>query len=200
MSNKLERIGILGGTFNPVHKGHLQMARESQEKLQLDKIIFIPASVPPLKEGQITAYASRRKWLAKAIAGEATWEISDIEQQRQGKSYTYDTLVVLQEMYPQAELYFLTGADSLTTLTDWYKWQEILDLCYFVITTRPGYELVMAEEIKQREAKAKKGILLLPIDALPISSTEIRTALQQGENIEHFIPSEIIDEVKQAWQ
>ena len=88
--SKREKIGILGGTFNPVHKGHLQMARESQEKLQLDKIIFIPAAIPPLKEGQITAYASRRKWLAKAIAGEASWEISDIEQQRQGKSYTYD--------------------------------------------------------------------------------------------------------------
>lgn len=198
--SKTEKIGILGGTFNPVHKGHLQMAKESQVKLGLDKVIFIPAAVPPLKPGEITAYAQRREWLAQAIAGQDTWEISDIEEQRQGKSYTYDTLLVLQEMYPQAELYFLTGADSLTTLVKWHKWQDILDLCYFVITTRPGYELVIQEEIRQVNAAAEKGILLLPIEALPISSTEIRAALQQGQNVEKYLPSEIIDEVKQAWQ
>lgn len=198
--SKQEKIGILGGTFNPVHKGHLQMARECQAKLGLDKVIFIPASVPPLKSGNITDYNKRREWLSQVTAGEAAWEISDIEQERQGKSYTYDTLLVLQEMYPQAELYFLTGADSLTTLTAWFRWQDILDLCYFVITTRPGYEMIMSEEIRQVNAEARKGILLLPIEALPISSTEIREALQQRKDIEKYIPAEIIDEVKQAWQ
>lgn len=196
----MNKIGILGGTFDPVHFGHLRLAQESQRQLGLEKIIFIPSAHPPHKLGVITDYERRRHWLNKVIANNRDWEISDLEQQRPGKSYTYDTLLELRGLYPSAQLYFLTGADSLVALGGWYRWQDILDLCYFVVTNRPGHKQEIPVDVCQVNEQAKMGIVCLEIDALPISSTEVREQLRAHMPMEQFIPPEIIDEVKQKWQ
>lgn len=196
----MSRVGILGGTFDPVHNGHLRLAEEAEQRLSLDKIYFIPAAVPPHKQGHITTYQKRRHWLEQVIAGHDHWEISDLEQQRGGKSYTYDTLMELRRRASEDVFYFLTGADSLEALTTWHRWQDILELCYFVVTTRPGHPLMMAPEIAAENKKHQKGIIQLEIAALPISSTEIRQLVAEGGALEPLVPSEIIEEVREAWQ
>ena len=192
----MRKIGLLGGTFHPVHMGHLRLAEACQKQLQLEEIWFIPAALPPHKDGQIASYEQRRKWLEQTLNGKTGYRILDIEQEREGKSYTYDTLRELCSREPDCEFYFLTGADSLEKLDTWHRWEDILDMCHFVATTRPGFAGVIPDIIAA-EAKRRKGeILFLEIDALNISSTEIRERVVLGKNLESLIPSEIIDEVK----
>ena len=109
----MRKIGLLGGTFDPVHFGHLRLAEACREALQLEEIWFIPAALPPHKDWRVSPYAKRRRWLEQALAGKAWCRILDIEQQRKGKSYTYHTLKALHKQEPDCEFYFLTGADSL---------------------------------------------------------------------------------------
>ena len=142
------KIGLLGGTFDPVHLGHVRMAEACKAQLGLDEIWWIPASVPPHKTRQTTPYDKRREWIAKTIEGKAGHRILDIEKEREGKSYTYHTLQELHKREPDCQFYFLTGADSLDGLHTWYHWEDILDLCTFVVTTRPGYDMEISEEVQ----------------------------------------------------
>lgn len=194
----MRRIGLLGGTFDPVHYGHLRLAEQCREKLQLEEIWFIPAYHPPHKDWRISPYADRRRWLAEALAGYSWCRILDIEQQRQGKSYTYHTLKALHKQAPNCEFYFLTGADSLTYLDTWYHWEDILDLCHFVATSRPGYGIAIPEKLKKESKKHKGGILCLEIDALNISSTKVREQIALGQEIAQLVPNQIIDEVRKS--
>ncbi|MBP3624473.1 MAG: nicotinate (nicotinamide) nucleotide adenylyltransferase, partial [Peptococcaceae bacterium] len=148
-ANKTKRkIGLLGGTFDPVHFGHIRMAEACKAQLALDEIWWIPASVPPHKTRQTTPYDKRRAWVEQAISGKTGHYILDIEKEREGKSYTYHTLLELHEREIDCQFYFLTGADSLEGLTTWYHWEDILDLCVFVVTTRPGYALEFSDDIR----------------------------------------------------
>lgn len=192
----MRKIGLLGGTFHPVHLGHLRLAEACRKQLQLEEIWFIPAALPPHKDGQFASYGQRREWLEQALNGTAGYRILDIEQEREGKSYTYDTLRELCSREPDCEFYFLTGADSLEKLDTWYRWEDILDMCHFVATTRPGFGGVIPDNIAAEAARRKGEILFLEIDALNISSTEIRERVVLGKSLDALIPAEIIDEVK----
>lgn len=192
----MKKIGILGGTFHPVHLGHLRMAEACLEKLQLEEIWFIPAAMPPHKDGQFASYEQRRKWLEQALHGRKEYRILNIEQEREGKSYTYDTLKELCKREPACDFYFLTGADSLEKLDTWHRWEDILDMCHFVATTRPGFAGTVPEKLAAEAAKRKGEILFLEIDALDISSTEIRERVVLGKCLDELIPAEIVDEVK----
>lgn len=194
------KIGLLGGTFDPVHFGHLRMAEACKEKLCLDEVWWIPASVPPHKNRQTTPYEKRRAWIAQALEGKIGHRILDVEKEREGKSYTYDTLLELHRREPGCQFYFLTGADSLDGLNTWYRWENILDLCVFVVTTRPGYDLEIPDEIASVAQKTKGGILCVEIDALQISSTEVRERVARGQSIEDLVPAALINEVKERME
>lgn len=194
------KIGLLGGTFDPVHFGHLRMAEACKEKLCLDEVWWIPASVPPHKNRQTTPYEKRRAWIAQALEGKIGHRILDVEKEREGKSYTYDTLLELHRREPDCQFYFLTGADSLDGLNTWYRWENILDLCVFVVTTRPGYDLEIPDEIASVAQKTKGGILCVEIDALQISSTEVRERVARGQSIEDLVPAALINEVKERME
>lgn len=196
----VKKIGLLGGTFDPVHLGHVRMAEACKAQLGLDEIWWIPASVPPHKTRQTTPYDIRRAWLSKVIDGKDGYRILDIEREREGKSYTYHTLLELHKRETNCQFYFLTGADSLEQLHTWYHWEEILELCTFVATTRPGYDLKIAEDVLAVAEKSKGGILCVEIDALDVSSTEVRERVARCQSIEAMIPAEIIKEVNNSME
>lgn len=196
----MRKIGLLGGTFDPVHFGHLRLADACRQALQLEEIWFIPAALPPHKDWRVSPYAKRRRWLEQALVGKDWCRILDIEQQRTGKSYTYHTLKALHKQEPDCEFYFLTGADSLEKLDTWYHWEEILDLCHFVATSRPGYGSQIPERLKKEAKKRKGGLLCIEIDALNISSTEVREQIALRRDISQLVPAEIIDEVKDSME
>lgn len=176
------KIGILGGTFNPIHIGHLILAEEAREKLGLDKIIFVPAYLPPHKDTMNIAPAKVRLDLVKlAIAGNKSFGVSDLEIRRDGRSYTIDTLKELKKAYPQDELYFIIGSDLLKYLEEWKDLDEIIKMIKFIAATRPGYPL----------EKIPSYITTLPIRAVDISGFEIRQAIKEGKSFRYLVPEAV---------
>lgn len=191
------KLGILGGTFDPVHNGHLALAEAVMRDLELDELLFIPAPTPPHKEGRaITPFAQRYDMVQLAIDGRPHFWLSDMEAKRAGKSYTYDTLTAISAQAPAYELYFLTGADALEGFTHWYRWQEILDLCTLVVTTRPGFAFSMPEELAAEARRRQKGVLLLEKDEVDISATKLREAITLGVAWQQWVPEAVADYIQ----
>lgn len=159
------RIGIFGGSFNPVHEGHLRLALEAVSELNLKKVIFVPARQQPLKKAEVLSSGRRLVSLKKAIARFPFFEISTCELRRGGISYTVDTLRFFKKKFgPQTQLYFLAGGDALKTLSRWKSLRKILGLCRFAVFSRPGFG----------RTAPSQNILYVPMEAADISSTEIR--------------------------
>src|SRR6058998_1545633 len=134
------RIGILGGTFNPIHVGHLLIAQDAMEAARLDRVLFIPSATPPHKPLAGNVSAAHRLRMAKlAIAGDKRFAVDDLEIRRGGKSYSVDTLRELKRRYRRAEFYFIIGADSLSELHLWKDARRLVKLCRFIAVNRPGY-------------------------------------------------------------
>ncbi len=172
------KIGILGGTFNPVHIGHLILAEEAREKLGLDKMIFVPAYLPPHKDNSDIAPANDRLSMVKiAIKANKFFQASDVEIKRDGRSYTIDTIREFKKVYPHDELYFIIGSDLLKYLDDWKDLQEIIRIVKFVAATRPGYPL----------EKIPSHISTIPIRAVDISGFEIRNAIKENKSFRYLV-------------
>ena len=186
------KIGILGGTFDPIHNGHLWSAQSICDMLALAQVIFIPAYIPPHKIGQKYAPAQDRYAMtALAVQKFPKFTVSDMEIQRNQVSYTYDTIVELHKKYPQAELYFLIGADTVTQLHKWHRIKELLQLVTFVAADRPGYHKVLQEAEKQLGIIARERIMLLNTPEHNISSTEIRARIKAGNSLDTLVPEEV---------
>ncbi len=178
------KIGILGGTFNPVHIGHLILAEEVREKLALDKIIFIPTALPPHKDNLgIAQAADRLKMLKLAIKGNKFFGVSDIEIKRQGRSYTIDTLKELKNKFNQDNLYFIIGSDLLKYLNEWKDLGEINKMVDFVVATRPGYPL---EQIPAY-------IHTLAIRAVDVSGFEVRQCVKENKSFRYLVTDKVFD-------
>ncbi|MBI4972849.1 MAG: nicotinate-nucleotide adenylyltransferase [Candidatus Omnitrophica bacterium] len=172
------KIGILGGTFNPIHLGHLILAEEVREKLDLERIIFVPAYLPPHKDNTEIAPAKDRFAMVKlAIKENKYFCVSDIEIKRDGRSYTIDTLNEFKRRYPQDELYFIIGSDLLKYLDEWKDLSEIIKMVKFVVATRPGYPL----------EKIPTYISTIPIRAVDISAFEIRQASKEKRSFRYLV-------------
>jgi len=181
------KIGILGGTFNPVHIGHLILAEEAKEKLGLDKIIFIPTALPPHKDNLNIAPASDRlKMLKLAVKGNKNFMVSDIEIKRNGRSYTIDTLRELKGKYSHDELYFIIGSDLLKYLNEWKDLNEIIKMVKFVAATRPGFPL---EQIPNY-------IKTLAIRAVDVSGFSVRGCVQENKSFRYLVPEKVFDYIK----
>jgi nicotinate-nucleotide adenylyltransferase len=178
------KIGILGGTFNPIHIGHLILADEVREKLNLDKIIFIPTYIPPHKQNSNVAAALERLRMVKlAIRGNSHFGVSDIEIKRKGPSYTVDTVKALKKKSPGHVFYFIAGSDLLKYLDEWKDFSELLALVKFIVATRPGYPL---EEIPSYVKR-------VGIRAVDVSAFEIRQRIKEGKSFRYLVPEPVFE-------
>ena len=184
------RIGILGGTFDPIHKGHLALAHAALKQLRLDRVFFVPAYRHPLrqKESFVSASPKARLQMVKlAVRGNPKFKVSDCELKRKGVSYTVDTLRFFRRRYPKPhELFFVTGGDWGKRLDQWKDIRIIFSLAHFVVAKRPGFDI----------RKLPEGIQALDFRPLKISSTQIRRQLLKGKSLEPFIPKIVVHYIK----
>jgi nicotinate-nucleotide adenylyltransferase len=194
-----KKLGIMGGTFDPIHNGHLLIAEHVQRELGLDKVLFIPAFVAPHKIGEEFARAEDRYHMTElAIAGHKNFFVSDMELKRQGISYTYDTLCALSEQYgSEYELYFIIGADSVGELGAWHNIRGIMNLCTFVAATRPGFVPPPEAVQKLYNDKDEPAIIWVSNKDIAISSTDIRARVQQKLDIKDLVPSAVAEYILQ---
>lgn len=193
----MKKYGIIGGTFNPIHNAHIYIAYEAMRQLNLDKVIFMVAGVPPHKLNKEIVEATARLDMVKlAIQDYKEFEASDYEIQKKGLSYTYETLETLKTK--DVELFFITGADCLLNIEKWKNPQRILNSAKFVVFNRGGYNLENLNNQKSYiEKKYKTNILFLNIINLEISSSIIRNRIKSKERVDFFIPSSVLSYIKQ---
>lgn len=189
----MKKIGIIGGTFNPIHLAHLYIAYEAKCQLNLDKVIFMPAGSPPHKKNEdILEAPLRYKMVLEAIKKYEDFEISNYEIEKEGFSYTYETL----ENFKSEDniLYFITGADCLINIEKWKNPDRIFKTSKLVVFNRPGYDKESLKLQKNEiEKKYNTSINFLDIMDLEISSTMIRDRIREGKKIDFFIPKEVLD-------
>jgi nicotinate-nucleotide adenylyltransferase len=185
--------GIFGGTFDPIHNGHLYIAHEALHRLALDSILFMPAGNPPLKTGRKKTDASIRYELVKmAIRREKRFSLSSYEIEEKGVSYTYKTLDHFKAIEPETEWYFITGADCLVSLNLWKNVERILEACKLVVFNRPGFakEDILLQK-KKVEEHYKKEIIFLDLNLFDISSTAIKHMIKQGRDASYLLPESV---------
>jgi nicotinate-nucleotide adenylyltransferase len=183
------RIGVIGGTFDPIHLGHMLVAEEASARLELDRVLFVPAGAPPHKIGhRITDPEIRLEMVRLAISDHACFGVSRIDVDRRGPSYTVDTIRLLRDEWGMdAEIFFLIGADSLVDLPIWHQPERLLRLCQVVALRRPGYEVDL-DELDRLLPGAALLVRMLDIPVLDISSTKIRQRVRQGQSIRGLVP------------
>src|SRR5690606_12594384 len=200
------RVGLLGGTFDPIHHGHLAAARAAQQALDLDLIRFVPAAQPPHRPDTPRASGYHRlEMIRRAIAPVAGWEVSDLELRREGPSYTFDTLTALhRDGLSPLQIFFITGADAFAEIETWYRFPDVLDLANFVVVTRPGMSLVeLRGRLPQLRSRMRlpvgrahseitrtneTTIFLVDAPTPDVSSTEIRRMIGRGEPVMGMVP------------
>ena len=183
------KIGLLGGTFNPIHTGHLVLGQECWHKLGLDKVVFVPAYLPPHKEveGGVSA-ADRLNMVRLALEGNGKFEISTYEIDKGGASYTVDTLRHFRGIYGEkAQLFFLTGADSAESLSMWKDPDEILSLATFVIASRPGWG---------EESPYHDRVTRIAMPQIEISSSDVRRRIAEKEPIDYIVPAAVVSYIR----
>ncbi len=191
---KPERIGVFGGSFDPVHMGHLTIAQDAVEQLELNRLIFVPAAVPPHKQGKTLVEGRHRlEMLQLATESNLSFEVSDMELQRGGISYTFDTMRQIQFEHPGEELFFIIGLDSLVELHLWRNIEPLLEMCTVVPFARGGEDSAkIAQQIQLSNVwKTKLLERLIRIHEIEISASEIRMRLAEGLSIRYLVPPEV---------
>lgn len=198
MSHNRQRIGIMGGTFDPIHIGHLVAAEEARAQFELDKVIFMPAGAPAFKEKkQVTAAHHRFMMAQLATISNPHFEVSDLEIKRPGTTYTVDTMREMKKLYPDAHLYFITGADAVFEIIGWKNSAELADLVTFIATTRPGYDLERAKQ-RHRDSLINFEIAWIEVPALSVSSTDLRARLREGRSVRYLIPRPVLGYIRKT--
>ncbi len=202
------KIGIFGGTFDPIHWGHLRSAEEVGETYRLDRVYFIPASIPPHKPGQTTTPApDRLRMVRLAVAGNPRFAVSTVELARPGLSYSVDTIRQFAgKMQKRDALYFIIGLDAFREIGTWKNYQEIFALCNFIVTSRPGsresdplkgtgvaVKKLFCYDLRRKNYRHRSGtrIYFIELTDIAISASEIRALVRQGKSIRYLVPSSV---------
>jgi len=206
------RWGLFGGTFDPIHVGHLRCAEEVREMFRLDQVIFIPAARPPHKsEVAVTPFVHRVKMISLAISDNPFFTLSEVENLRTGKSYSIETVRYFLDTVPSGtKLFFIVGQDTFAEITTWKDWEQLLFLCDFVVMTRGGriekgfYEILPPPFTRRYYYDAAidgylgpsgKAIFFRRVSLLDVSSTEIRSLLEAGRSVRYLIPDTVLEYV-----
>jgi nicotinate-nucleotide adenylyltransferase len=203
-------IGILGGTFDPVHFGHLRPALEVKTALGLKEIRIIPCAMPPHRAPPVATHAQRAAMLYAALEGHDGFVVDEREFDRDGPSYTYETLLTLKADFPAATLCLLLGMDAFRGLASWHRWRELFNFCHMVVMTRPGSVPPDSGELGTLVARRRmldpaglrlqsSGMLYFqPVTQLEISGTQIRKLMQAGGDASFLVPDRVLDCARQA--
>ena len=192
-----ERLGLYGGSFDPIHCGHLIVARAIAERLNLNRVTFLPSARPPHKKGGTHAAAAHRAEMVRlAIEGEPIFEFSDFDLKRKGASYTVDTVTHFQRRYgPDASLYWVIGADSLAELAGWHRIGTLIDACQIVTAVRTGWEHTDWKRLRTKLTETQIACLqsgMLETPVIDISSTGVRGRIRQGKSIRYLVPDSVV--------
>ena len=197
------KLGLFGGTFDPIHNGHLSMAAAFADELALDQVVFIPAGDPYHKSvATRTPAAKRLAMVGAAISGDVRFAASDIDMVREGATYTVDTLQILRQYYPNAEIWWLMGMDSLLSMHTWHRYQDIFKLANVAVAARndekiqqvaPEMRALVAQGLSQATSASKGQLRLLQWQPEDISSTQIRNAVKSGLAIDGWVPKPVRD-------
>lgn len=180
-----ERIGILGGTFDPPHVGHLMVAADAFAALRLDRLLLIPSAAPPHKRGRVCASAEQRLAMVRAaVASDPRFQVDDLELRRPGASYSVDTLRALSARHADAELFFIIGVDQLREFESWREPEEVARLARLVVMARGGEGAPPAGRFQAQP---------VPVTRIDLSATELRERVQRGQSIRYFVPDPVIE-------
>ncbi|MBH0023894.1 nicotinate-nucleotide adenylyltransferase [Salinibacterium sp. NSLL150] len=179
-----ERIGIMGGTFDPIHNGHLVAASEAQLQFDLDQVVFVPTGKPWMKD---TVTSGEHRYLMTVIATAANpgFNVSRVDLEREGATYTIDTLRDMRKTYPDADLFFITGADAVAQIMEWKDVDEVWTLAHFIAVSRPGHALTIS-------GLPEQGVSSLEVPALAISSTDCRNRVSRGYPVWYLVPDGVV--------
>ncbi len=191
-------IGVLGGTFDPIHLGHLVITEEARLKLDLSRIVFVPAGQPWLKaDREITPAVHRLEMVKRAIAGKTDFELSTVEVDRPGPSFAVDTVAILQrQLGEDARILFLIGWDSLVELPQWHEPDRLIQLCSLVAVTRPGLSRPDLKSLEPTIPGITKNVIWLDIPPIDISSSDIRDRVARGLSIHSLVPDNVETYIK----
>ncbi len=202
---RVPRIGIFGGTFDPIHVGHLRAAEAVRSRFGLDRVLFVPSNTPPHKRRPSVAPARARLAMVElAVRGRSGFEANSIEARSRATSYSVVTLAKIRKLFPGALLFFILGADAFFEIKTWRAWRTVLNQCVLIVMTRPGTSLRTARAVLEPEYRSRmislrrstkidsaleagRSIFFLPIEALPVSSTEIRRRLRERRSIDGLV-------------
>jgi len=182
------RIGVFGGTFDPIHIGHLAAASEVHSALALDRMLLVPADVQPFKSsGDVTPAVHRLEMARLAVADDPRLEISDVDVVRGAPTFAVDTLSDIAAMFPGSDMFFVAGVDALQRLDEWKEPDRLRSMATFVGVTRPGYSLT----------SGGVGATLVEVPALPVSSTDVRARVQSGQPVRYLVPGVVADYIQE---
>jgi nicotinate-nucleotide adenylyltransferase len=182
-------VGILGGTFDPIHNGHLRLAEEVAGLLDLTQIRFIPTGTPPHRAQPAASNAQRAEMVRLAIADNPRFVMDERELVRAGQSYSFDTVTELRStLPPRTPVVLMMGADAFLSLPGWHRWRELLEICHIVVAQRPGSPLTVPQELGQWLAANQRELIELPFHPLDVSANEIRNRITRGESTSDLIP------------
>ncbi|MGF7431412.1 nicotinic acid mononucleotide adenylyltransferase [Thermoanaerobacterium thermosaccharolyticum] len=201
MANSFIRLGIMGGTFDPIHFGHLVTAEAVRAQFNLDRVIFVPSGNPPHKvKRNITDKHIRYLMTILATVTNPYFEVSAIEIEREGYTYTIDTLKEFKKIYgDNTQIFFITGADAILEILTWKNAEELLQMCNFVAATRPGYAGdSISEKIDYIKKVYNKDIFQVTVPSLAISSTDIRNRVYEGRPIKYLLPESVERYIEKA--
>ena len=193
MAEKKHRVGLLGGTFDPIHIGHLMLAEAVRDEYELEQVLFIPAAQPPHKLGRkISPAEDRYMMTVLATCSNPTFEVSDIEMRREGPSYSVDTVrALLRASGGDTEFFFIAGTDIIREIHTWERIEELLAICPFIAASRPGCRPDVERTRTLLGDLGVRQIHLLNTPGLEISSTDIRERVAAGRSVKYIVPSEV---------
>lgn len=194
MSYQNKKVGIMGGTFDPIHYGHLMLAQNALETYELDEIMFVPSGTPWLKDSTKVLSKNKRVHMTGiAIEDNTNFALSTIEIDREGNSYSYETVEELKKQQPDTEFYFILGADSLLEIEKWKYPDRLMSECVLLAAVRDDCDKDgLQKQISYLEEKYKADIRILPAKRVDISSTDIRSRIADGKSVRYMLPDQVI--------